>query len=73
MLGNDGLANNKYEVIHKDDVIGIDTSNVNDGSDSTNKLILMRDDPFRDEAPPTARGEYLPILLTKITCLIIKV
>ena len=63
MLGNDALANNKYDSDVEDDVIDIDSSNFNDGSDSTDKLILN----VRDEAPPTARGEYLPILLTKIT------
>ena len=64
MLGNGGLAKNKYDSDIEDDVIDIDSSNVNDGSDSTDKLILN----VRDEAPPTARGEYLPILSTKITC-----
>ena len=67
ILGNDGLFNNKYDSDLEDDAIDNDTSNVNHGSDSIDNLVLN----VRDEASPTARGEYLHILLTKIACQIL--
>ena len=84
MLGNDGLFNNKYDsgIEDEDDIEDdvdieddIATRKVTDGSISMDRPLQNATKFLNDEAmmkflnePLTKRGEYLHILLTKITC-----